>query len=89
MYCPRCGILLHLDEQSKRIDNAITDNKEAELFVYKGCGFRRSEAWWESLQLDVNTEIDWGKAEEEKLIKEDADELPEELAGYCESPWGD
>ena len=89
MCCPRCGTSLYLDEQSKRIDNVITENKDAEFFVCKGCGLKRPEAWWESLQLDINTEIDWSKNEEENLIKEDAEALPEELAGYCEAPWGD
>lgn len=81
MHCPACGIKLCFCESCKHIDNALTENKDLELFICKGCGFTRPFAGWELLQLDINTEIDWALKEE--------DELPEELAGYCESPWSD
>lgn len=47
------------------------------------CNFTRPKVWWDALQLDVNTEIKFDGA----VVTEE--EIPDELTGYCESPWGD
>jgi uncharacterized C2H2 Zn-finger protein len=87
MNCPRCGIVIHLDKQSKEIDKALGVlqwGKTPEgFFRCKGCGLLRPEPWWDILQLDIDTKIKF--VEEEKAIEE----VPEELSGTKEAPWGD
>jgi hypothetical protein len=62
----------------------LNDNTNAELFVCKGCKLTRPTVWWDTLQLDINTEMNWVSPD-----PVDEEEMPEELAGYCESPWSD
>jgi hypothetical protein len=89
MFCPKCGIFLHFDEQSVRVDKIITESNDEELFVCKGCSLTRPLVWWSALELDINTKVSWVNVEEEKFIIEDAGTQPEELEGWCESPWCD
>jgi hypothetical protein len=83
MYCPNCSITLCFCDSCKRIDNLLNENTDAELFICKGCKLTRPFIWWSALELDINTEIKWPEPE---VVTE---EVPEELTGYCESPWGD
>ena len=86
MNCPRCGIILDLDKQSKEIDLELYKSKwgetPKECFRCKGCGLVRPDSWFDALELDINTEIKFN----EEAPKE---EVPEELAGPVEAPWGD
>jgi len=86
MCCPKCGVILHLDPQSKETNMSFNTTKFGKVpegfYQCWGCGFARPEVWWDAIELDVHTEI---KFPEEK--KEE--ELPEELTGYCESPWAE
>ena len=85
MNCPKCGVVIHLDSQSKEIDSAFNETKfgkiPAEFFRCKGCGLVRPELWWETLQMDVEMEI--------KFPEDAAEIIPEELSGKQEAPWGD
>jgi len=85
LFCPACGTRLFLDAQSKSIDLALSVSTWGEVpkdcYRCKGCGLTRPDAFWEGLELDINTEIKF-----EETVKE---EIPEELAGQVEHPWGD
>ena len=82
MFCPNCSTKLCFCEGCKQITDSLTENKDKELFICKGCKFTRPLAWWSALELDINTVLEWSKVEENE------EEVPEELTGYCESPWG-
>jgi NMD protein affecting ribosome stability and mRNA decay len=85
MCCPRCGTHIVLDPISKSIDLGCYKSKwgetPKECFRCKGCGLARPDAWWLALELDVNTEITFP----EEVVQE----MPEELAGLREAPFGD
>jgi hypothetical protein len=81
MYCPNCSTYLCFCESCKTLSNFLTQNKNSELFVCKRCRFTRPMVWWNALELDINTEIEFA----EEVI--DEEELPDEITGYCESPW--
>jgi len=94
MHCPKCGILIHLDKESKATDTFFNKSKWGYVpegfFQCKGCGLARPDVWWDTLQLDINTEI---KFEEEKEVVP-VPPLPYDIEdsedfGYCESPWSD
>lgn len=80
MHCPKCSTSLCLCELCRRIYDCIVDNTDSELLICKGCRLTRPVAWWDALQLDIETEIDLTKK---------AEEAPEELSGQVECPWGD
>lgn len=79
MYCPKCGHEVNLK----------TNNE----LVVCSCTFIRPLAWWNVLELDINTEIDWIKKEEKleplPTLPSDVEDLPEDWNEYCESPWND
>ena len=101
MHCPKCGRFFGWDDMSKRIDADI--NKWEGFVVPSGfyrcrqCRLIRPEAWWEALDLDINTEIPLPVEEECKLdevppqvdeVPTKLDDVPEELSGPQEAGWG-
>lgn len=86
MSCPKCGVIVHIDKQSVEISSGCNSamwgaTPEGFLRCW-GCGLLRPVLWWEALELDVNTEI---KLPEPSKVEE----IPEELAGTREAPFGD
>jgi hypothetical protein len=69
MFCPKCGTTIKLETVNE--------------LIACSCTFVRPKAWWDALQIDINTAIDWKEKEQE------IEEIPDELDGYCESPWAD
>jgi hypothetical protein len=75
MYCPRCG------------KSAYCVDPTTELQTCEGCNLVRPIMWWSSLEVDINTDIDFNQIAPPETRDEDT--LPEEFRGGREAPWVD